>query len=69
MRSIAHEAIRKGYIDGRKTSSLTTPLANQFYAWVKTLHDDENRDSLPKDICSLRNLFYKTDIGKQFISE
>lgn len=35
MRSIAHEAIRKGYIDSRRTSALTTPLANQFYAWQR----------------------------------
>ena len=42
MRSIAHEAIRKGYIDRKRTAALTTPLANQFYAWVKTLHDEPN---------------------------
>lgn len=28
MRSIAHEAVKKGYIDSRRTSSLVTPLAN-----------------------------------------
>lgn len=66
MRSIAHEAIKKGYIDSRRTSSLVTPLANQFYGWVKTLHDTEDLESVPKDICTLRKLFFATDVGKQF---
>lgn len=57
MRSISHEAIRNGYI--RKTSALTTPIANEFYAWVRKLHDVEDKDSIPKDICTLRRLFYK----------
>ena len=69
MRSIAHEAIKKGYIDSRRTSSLTTPLANQFYGWVKTLHDVEDKESLPKDICTLRKLFFATDVGKEFANE
>lgn len=57
MRSISHEAIRKGYI--AKTSALTTPTANEYYAWVRKLHDVEDKDSIPKDICTLRSLFYK----------
>lgn len=57
MRSISHEAIRNGYI--RKTSALTTPTANEFYAWVRKLHDVEDKDSIPKDICTLRRLFNK----------
>lgn len=69
MRSIAHEAIRKGYIDNRRTSALTTPLANQFYGWVKTLHDTEDLESVPRDICTLRKLFLATDVGKQFVNE
>ncbi len=55
MRSVSHEAIRKGCI--AKTSMLTMPLANQYYAWVRKLHDAEDRESLPKDICTLRRLF------------
>lgn len=69
MRSISHEAIRKGYIEPRKTSALTTPLANQYYAWVKALHDSENRELLPKDICTLRKMFYETEAGKIFENE
>lgn len=57
MRSISHEAIRNGYI--RKTSALTTPTANEYYAWVRKLHDVEDKDSTPRDICTLRRLFYK----------
>ena len=57
MRSISHEAIRNGYI--RKTSALTTPTANEYYAWVRKLHDAEDKDSVPRDICTLRRLFYK----------
>ena len=69
MRSIAHEAIKAGYINGKRTSALTTPLANQFYGWVKTLHDSPDRETLPRDICSLRKMFFETDIGKQFALE
>lgn len=68
MRGIAHEAIRKGYIDRKRTAALTTPLANQFYAWVKTLHDEPNPEMIPKDICSLRKMFYKTEAGAAFAS-
>ena len=36
MRGISHEAIRKGYVDRRKTAALTSAVANQYYGWVKT---------------------------------
>jgi len=57
MRSVSREAIRKGYIT--KTAALTTPLANEYYAWVRKLHDAEDLDSVPRDICSLRKMFYQ----------
>ena len=57
MRNVSHEAIKKGYI--AKTSVLTTPLANEYYAWVRRLHEVEDKNSIPKDICALRSLFYK----------
>lgn len=66
MRSVAHEAIRKGYIDPKRTAALTTALANQFYGWVKTMHEAENPELVPKDICTLRRMFFKTEAGKQF---
>lgn len=63
MRSISHEAIRNGYI--RKTSALTTPIANEYYAWVRKLHDVDDKDSIPKDICTLRSLFYKDKMSNR----
>ena len=62
MRAISHEAIRNGYI--KKTSALTTPIANEYYAWVKKLHDVDDIDSIPKDICTLRRLFFKEKLGE-----
>ena len=62
MRAILHEAIRNGYI--KKTSALTTPLANEYYAWVRKLHDTEDLDSVPRDICTLRRLFFKDKLGE-----
>ena len=71
MRSIAHETIRKGYVDRKRTAALTTPLANQFYGWVKTLYttDAEEAASIPRDICTLRRMFLETETGKQFALE
>lgn len=57
MRSVSYEAIRNGYT--KRTSALTTPLSNEFYAWVRKLHEVENKDAIPMDICTLRRLFYK----------
>lgn len=62
MRNVAHEAIRKGYIS--KTSALTTPIANEFYAWVKKLHSVEDIESVPRNICTLRSMFYKDSTEK-----
>ena len=69
MRSISHEAIRKGYIDRQRTSALTSAIANQYYGWVKTLHDAEDLSAVPKDICTLRRLFCETEAGKLFKDE
>lgn len=82
MRSVAHETIRKGYIDPKRTASLTTPLANHFYCFVKKLREDtlaanDNPDlaardvlaSLPKDICTLRNMFLESEDGCQFCEQ
>lgn len=62
MRAISHEAIRNGYI--KKTSALITPIANEYYAWVRKLHDVDDIDSVPKDICTLRRLFFKDKLGE-----
>lgn len=29
------------------------------YAWVKKLHDLTDKESIPKDICTLRKMFYQ----------
>lgn len=52
MRSIVTEVYKKGYTS--KTSALTTPLANQFYGWLRK----QDRELLKKDIITLRNMFY-----------
>jgi predicted kinase len=57
MRSVSHEAIRKGYIT--KTSALVNQLANEYYGWVRTLNSIEDKDIIPKDICTLRDMFYE----------
>ena len=58
MRGVAGEVFQKGYI--RKTGALTTPEANEFYGWLKTLRDREDGGTFPKDICSLRRMFYES---------
>lgn len=55
MRGVSHETIRKGYFN--KTSLLTTPTAIKFYAWIKNLRDVMEKDSIPRDICTLRKMF------------
>lgn len=69
MRGISHEAIRKGYVNRRKTAALTSAAANQYYGWVKTLHDTEDLESVPRDICTLRRMFFETEAGKPFKDE
>ena len=58
MRSVAHETLRRGYIQPQKTSALATPLANEFYGWLRSQHDMGSVEELPRDICALRKAFY-----------
>ena len=51
MRKVANEVSNKGYI--RNTSILQTPLANEFYGWLR------KQDSLDRNIIKLRNEFIK----------
>ena len=59
MRSVAHETLRKGYIN--KTGSLNTAEANEFYAFCQKLYnsveDKEGLSKIPKDIISLRRMY------------
>lgn len=57
MRGIAHETLKKGYTG--KTSLLTTPVANEFYVWCKKQFENGKADELPRDIVTLRKMFYK----------
>lgn len=65
MRGLSHEVLRRGYTT--KTSALTTPLANNYYGFIKGIYentDSEQRKLVPKDIISLRNMYYKEQ-GKE----
>ena len=67
MRSIAAETVRKGHIDPRRTADLTTPLANHFYSWIKSVRENtETPETIPESICILRKMFYESDEGKPF---
>ena len=57
MRSIAHETLKKGHTN--RTSFLTIPVANEFYAWCKKQFENGKADELPRDIVTLRKMFYK----------
>ena len=50
MRGVLQQVKRQGYIG--RTSSLTTKLHNDFYNWCVA-----NRDILPQDIISAREMF------------
>lgn len=57
MRGIAHETLKKGHTN--RTSLLTTPVANEFYTWCKKQFENGKADELPKDVVTLRKMFYK----------
>jgi len=52
MRSVKEDVCKNGYT--KYTSSLTTPLANEFYGWLR----QQTREVLRKDIITLREMFY-----------
>lgn len=60
MRGISHEVMRKGYVDKRRLSAMTSALANEYYGWIKALCESGSEDEIPRDIISLRNMFMKT---------
>lgn len=70
LRGVSYKVLRRGHLDGKETSSLTTPLMNQYYAWLKRIYaETEDKESIPRDICSLRKLFYVSDEGRNFTKE
>jgi len=52
MRSVKDDVYKSGYT--KYTSSLTTPLANEFYGWLR----QQTKEVLRKDIITLREIFY-----------
>lgn len=59
LRSVAHITIKNGYI--HDTGRLYDATSNEFYAFCQKLHNDntpEQRELIPKDIVSLRKMFY-----------
>ncbi len=62
MRAVAREVAKKGSIGD--TSVLTTPIANEFYGWLRGKYDSREPKEMPKDICSLRRLFYREYANK-----
>ncbi len=64
MRSIASEVLKKGY--STRTSALVTPIANQFYGWLREVYQHYKSEDIraeyagPKDICTLRKQFYES---------
>lgn len=79
MRGIAQETIRVGYLTHAKLASLTSPKANYFYGWLKNFRQElldndvsggtqeEILSAIPRDICSLRRMFYNSETGSQFM--
>lgn len=64
MRSIVSEVLKKGY--STRTSALVTPIANQFYGWLREVYQHYKSEDIraeysgPKDICTLRKQFYES---------
>lgn len=59
MRSITQDVFKKGATSEKRESSLDNPLAIQYYNYIKSLK--EKQDNVPKDICSLRKMFYSSN--------
>ena len=60
MRSVADNTLRQGYVT--KTSQLYNDVSNDFYGFCQKLYNSveskEERKSLPRDIITLRRMFY-----------
>ena len=64
LRMVADITTRRGYIN--RTSMLTTPMMNMFYAFMRRLYNDREYSPIPDNIIALRNLFFVSDEGKDF---
>lgn len=50
MRGVLYEVKKKGYL--ANASILTTPMANEFYGWLRRLYDAGKAGQLPANICA-----------------
>lgn len=50
MRGVLYEVKKKGYL--ANASILTTPMANEFYGWLRRLYDAGTAGQLPANICA-----------------
>lgn len=50
MRGVLYEVKKKGYL--ANASILTTPMANEFYRWLRRLYDAGKAGQLPANICA-----------------
>ena len=79
MRGLSQEILRKGFLEHGKLAALTTPEANYYYGWLKEYREqvlaaNDNPDAtpeeilsvIPRDIVSLRDMFYASEAGKPF---
>ena len=61
MRSVADTTLRQGYLT--RTSQLYNDVSNEFYGFCQELYNSvdtkEERKALPRDIITLRKMFYK----------
>ncbi len=57
MGSIAREVIKKGI--SSRVSMLETPEANEFYGWARKICDAGDAESILKDVCGMRRMFYE----------
>jgi hypothetical protein len=59
MRSVAHQTLRKGYIDS--TGQLYDAKSNDFYAFLQNLYNSketkEERELITRNIIELRDMF------------
>ena len=44
-------------------------MQNQFYGFCRELHEREDVEELPRDIISLRHMFFESEAGQPFAVE
>lgn len=65
MRAVSQEVIRIGYAGKKSLSGMTDKLSNDYYGWLKSLRLEKAPEEIPKDIISLRDMFYESYAGEE----